>query len=415
MTVRQAIQQMMDSVIISDPRVEGRVIYPLLPALFSIIMAWCAGCNSATTAADFIRTEKDKLAKIIPDFGPCGNISHDTVLRLIKMVKFSELQQFLMDFTTRLVQSTDTSGPRVLALDGQTPRSIIYEPKAGQKSPQDRRTYDHQYYVTLYDSTSRMTLAQEDVYDKENENKACIRLCALFDLNGCVVTGDALNTTRAVAKAIIAQNGDYCLAVKDNKKKLANEMKACFADAELLDNRAVYSDSQVELGHGRVENRLVIALPASCIKSRILGEWAEDAGTIFFARTCTHDKKYGLDKEHIIRYYISSLDFDDPNIAEYGKQVIRSHWGCENSQHYVLDVTYGQDMLRAKNRNYVRNALLLNKIALNTTRVAQQEYRKTDSQITIRRLKLLMSRQPEMTARFLCQAILNPPSDAENA
>ena len=297
-------------------------------------------------------------------------------------------------------------------MDGQTPCSIIYEPKEGQKSPQDRRTYEHQYYVTLYDCSNKMAIAQEDVYAKENENKACIRLCSLFSLDGCVVTCDALNTTRAVAKAIISQGGDYCLAVKDNKKKLANEIKASFENAELLDDQAIYSESPVELGHGRVENRIVIALPASCIKARILGEWAEDARTIFFARTCSHDKKYNLDKEHIVRYYISSLDFDDPKIAEYGRQVIRMHWACENSLHYVLDVTYGQDMMRAKNRNYVCNALLLNKIALNTSRVAQEDYRKIDSQISIRRLKRIMFAKVDLTCRYLCKAILNLPSEA---
>ena len=89
------------------------------------------------------------------------------------------------------------------------------------------------------------------------------------------------------------------------------------------------------------------------------------------------------------------------------------HWACENSLHYVLDVTYGQDMMRAKNRNYVRNAAqLLNKIALNTSRVAQEDYRKIDSQISIRRLKRIMFAKVDLTCRYLCKAILNLPSEA---
>ena len=90
MTVKQAIEQMMDSVNVTDLRVGGRVTYPLLPTLFSIIIAWCAGCNSALAAADFIHLQKDQLAKFIPGFGPCGNISHDTILRLLKLIRFSE-------------------------------------------------------------------------------------------------------------------------------------------------------------------------------------------------------------------------------------------------------------------------------------------------------------------------------------
>ena len=113
-----------------------------------------------------------------------------------------------------------------------------------------------------------------------------------------------------------------------------------------------------------------------------------------------------------MRYYISSLDFDDPKIAEYGRQVIRMHWACENSLHYVLDVTYGQDMMRAKNRNYVRNALLLNKIALNTSRMAQEEYSKIDSQISIRRLKRIMLAKVDLTCRYLCKSILTSSAEA---
>ena len=82
MTVYQDMTTLMDKVSVTDFRVLGRVKYPLLPLLFSIIMAWCAGYNNSLQAADFIRTRKNMLAEIIPDFGVCGDVSHDTVLRL---------------------------------------------------------------------------------------------------------------------------------------------------------------------------------------------------------------------------------------------------------------------------------------------------------------------------------------------
>lgn len=405
MKLNQAIGQLMDKVSVSDSRVEGRCTYPLLPALFSIIFAWCAGAGCATKAADFIRFNQETLKRIIPGFGPCGSMSHDTILRLLKMVKFSELNLFLREFA-ELLCSHAPNGYRVIAVDGQTPRSIVYEPEEGQKSPQDRRTYEHQYYVTMYDATNKMTLAQEDVYEKENENKACIRLSSLFSLEGCVVTSDALNCTRAVARAVIDNNGDYFLALKSNHKNLCRETKACFENSELLDEVAVHAQSETELAHGRVESRTVIALPASAVKARILGDWKEDARSIFFVRTCSYDKKYQQYKEPIIRYFISSLDFDDPKIADYGLDISRSHWGCENCQHYVLDVVYGQDMMRAKNRNYIRNFMLLNKIALNTARVAQEDYKAKDKTITVSRIKQILTYDIRFLGRSLAKSIL---------
>lgn len=276
--------------------------------------------------------------------------------------------------------------------------------KKGKNPPQDRRTYNHQYYVTLYDSTNKISLDQEDVIDKENENKACIRLLSLFSLEGCIVTCDALNTQRSVAAKIIENNGDYCCALKDNHKTLAKEAKRRFNDAEVLDEYAVYSQAETELTHGRMQSRLVIALPASLIKPRILGDWKADAKTIFFARTCIYDKKYQQYKDPIIRLYLSSLDPDDPHIADYGLQIIRRHWAIENLQHYVLDVCYGQDMFRAKNRNYIRNALVLNKIALNTARTAQSD--STDKQMSITRIKKIMAYDLGLLCTALCKSVI---------
>lgn len=75
----------------------------------------------------------------------------------------------------------------------------------------------------------------------------------------------------------------------------------------------------------------------------------------------------------------------------------------ENSQHYVLDVCYGQDMLRAKNRNFIRNALLLNKIALNTAGIARRD--STDRQMSVTRIKKIMSFDLGLLCRSLCKGI----------
>ena len=94
-------------------------------------------------------------------------MSHDTVLRLLKMVKISELHGFLTEFANKLASNQEET--RCLSLDGQTPRAMIYEAEKGEKSPKDRRQYNKLYYVTLYDSTNKISLAQDKVQDKENK------------------------------------------------------------------------------------------------------------------------------------------------------------------------------------------------------------------------------------------------------
>lgn len=140
MTLQQAMTELMSKVEVTDLRVQGRVKYPLLPLLFSVIMAWCGGFNNAVLASDFIHMHKARLAELIPNFGNCGEVSHDTILRLLKMLRFSELNSFLYEFCQALLLhrgELPNDQLRVLSMDGQTPRSIVYEPEEGRKSPQD--------------------------------------------------------------------------------------------------------------------------------------------------------------------------------------------------------------------------------------------------------------------------------------
>ena len=72
----------------------------------------------------------------------------------------------------------------------------------------------------------------------------------MFDLSGCIVTCDALNTQRSVAEAIIKANADYCLALKDNHKTLRKAVSEAFANEEV--ERNIFT-APVKTAHGRIE------------------------------------------------------------------------------------------------------------------------------------------------------------------
>ena len=93
MEAKETISQMMSKVCITDKRVEGKVKYSLLPSIFAIIIAWCAGCNSCVMVESYWKYNRTKLKELIEGF-PDTDISHDTVNRIMRNVVFSEFHSF---------------------------------------------------------------------------------------------------------------------------------------------------------------------------------------------------------------------------------------------------------------------------------------------------------------------------------
>jgi predicted transposase YbfD/YdcC len=61
------------------------------------------------------------------------------------------------------------------------------------------------------------------------------------------------------------------------------------------------------------------------------------------------------------RYYLSSLPLDPARMA----RLVRGHWSIENSLHWVMDVTFGEDRNRTRLRRAAQNLALLRRLAFN--------------------------------------------------
>jgi predicted transposase YbfD/YdcC len=380
-----AVERMSELIKVDDPRQSAKVKYPLVPTLFAIILAWIAGATSAVKVELFWSEHFEKLKRHIPGF-PDEMISHDTVNRLLSLIMVDDLKGLMAHFSQLVLKNSvngETDIKRILSLDGQTPKAAEYEPKEGSLglSNDDRRLLNRLYYVSIYDSTAGLTLAMEEVESKENENKACVRAIEMFDLEGTIVTADALNTQRSVAEAIIRKGGDYVLALKDNHKTLKKGVQEAISNPLLVEMHGESYSTDVELGHGRIETRTVIALPASVIPNRqAIRDWKKDTSTVFYAVTESFNKKHNVRREPEVRYFLSSLSIDNPDIAKLGYRAIREHWNIENQLHWCLDMDFGQDHMQIKNRNYLRNCELLSRLALNIARQLQPVLRRKTRQ-----------------------------------
>ncbi len=199
-------------------------------------------------------------------------------------------------------------------------------------------------------------LGQEKVAGKSNEITAIPELLQALYLKGHRVTIDAMGCQKAIAKQIVAQKGDYLLAVKGNQPTLHAAIQKAFD--ELSGDQLWHEHG--ERSHGR--GLALFAWGATAEGVVNMNDWpgCKTIGCIVSQRIVGEKV---ADAEW--RYYISSRQMTAEDLALSA----RAHWGIENRLHWVLDVTFGEDASQIRKDHAPQNFSLLKKIVLNMLRL----------------------------------------------
>lgn len=332
-----------------DPRDPGRIIYPLDIVFCVILLAAMQGKTSCTEIAEFWHQCRPLLSKTFPNF-PDEEISHDTVRR-ITMIIGKDKNAALIERFVEMLRSR-LSHP-VIAVDGQAIRASR---DSSQHSP---------YVLNIMDADNELILAQQVIGEKNNEITHASKLIDTLDIRGAIVTADALNTQTEFAAKIIAEKADYCLALKANQDLTYEQVRGFF---ELGTHEYKIARPSVTDQGGKITKRKTRVLPGALLPEEILNKWVGlDEGSIVEAVTDTVKKNTGEILGPQVRYYISSLRYDAPNVEQVLHRAIRQHWAIENKGHWALDMAFNQDRLQCTNAQYLAGRTLLNKIALNFT------------------------------------------------
>ena len=182
-----------------------------------------------------------------------------------------------------------------------------------------------------------------------------------LDIQGCIVTIDAIGTQKKIARTILSRGADYVLAVKDNQAKLHQDIRFLFAydqRNELQEAPYVYAKT-VNKGHGRIDVRECWATddPAYLTNIRKHSQWPGLQSIAMVVTKRLTDEKITSET----RFYISSLDGDAKQILH----AVRGHWGVENGLHWVLDVAFDEDHSRVRKDHAPANLAVLRQMALN--------------------------------------------------
>lgn len=277
---------------------------------------------------------------------PHGIPSHDTFGRVFARLDPEQFERCFLDWIGALARH---SQGRLVAIDGKTLRRSF--DTAGKKAAI--------HMVSAWCRSNQMVLGQLATDAKSNEITAVPKLLELLDLEGAVVTADALNCQKTIAKKVIACQADYLLQVKGNQPTL-------HADLELLFEQGLRDDCQgvpyayaeeTTGGHGRIETRrLWSTWDVDWFADR--EKWPGLASFICIERDCQREGKRSVERS----YYVSSLDGRD---AASLLDLIRGHWSIENQLHWRLDVGFREDDRRIRQGHAAEIYSRLCRIALN--------------------------------------------------
>jgi predicted transposase YbfD/YdcC len=201
-------------------------------------------------------------------------------------------------------------------------------------------------------------LAQTKVQDKSNEMTAIPALLELIDLGGAIITIDAMGTQKAIASQIIQAKADYILCLKSNHPTLFEQVKTWFHSSRSEGVLPDHREEKIEAGHHRIETRKVWQVSVSqlpCLHQQ--EEWVGLQTIVIVERT----RRLWNKTTHEVQFYLTSLSAEDTRIAT----AIRQHWGIENSVHWTLDVTFGEDQCRVRRGHGPHNLGVLRRMALN--------------------------------------------------
>ncbi len=348
---------------VPDPRKAGHAFEHLLIDVLSIALcAMLSGAESFVDMEDYGRAKEHWLRERLGLALPHGMPSHDTFNRLFSRLDPQAFEACFVAWTQHLQQITEGE---ILAIDGKSVRRS-FDTATGQGAL---------HLVSVWAAQARLVLAQQAVAQKSNEMTAVPLLLAMLDVQGCVVTADALNSQKNIAATVQERGGDYVLALKENHQHLFEDVRDYFAWcrgqpgglARLSDDSALTRD----WGHGRHEVRRCFCLQATAAEwPQALRQWRGLQSVVMIERERRVLPPEGVPVGSQVtptitrHYYLSSLTPQAPRLLH----AIRAHWGIENSLHWVLDVAFGEDECRTRKDHASQNLATLRKLTLNLLR-----------------------------------------------
>ncbi|MCA9024336.1 MAG: ISAs1 family transposase [Planctomycetaceae bacterium] len=334
---------------VTDPRVDRGHNHDLLEMVFMALTATICGADGWVDVERFAKSKWEWFRQYIEL--PHGVPSHDTFGRVFARLDTGEFLTAMHQWVDQFAGSLRDRG---IAIDGKTLKGSF--DRAADQSPL--------HTITAFATDTRLVLRQLSVDEKSNEIPAVPVLLKLLELEGAIVTLDAMHTQVETARAIVKSQADYVMTVKQNQPQLHQRLSELFEQYAQQDYQVQGLRKQIgqqQRSHGRIEQRscYVIDVPKG---DKVLSRWPSLRSIGLLYRHSTSTDKQGETKEsHDVAFFIISLP---PRVRRLN-QPLRDHWSIENSEHYVLDVVLTEDASRIRTGSAPEVAAAFRRLSLN--------------------------------------------------
>jgi len=339
---------------ISNYRVFRETNHSLIEMVF---LTLCAVLCDANSWADVERFGKSKLnwLRKYKNFEN-GIPSHDTLGRVFAKLDSAEFYNALQAWAIELAGSLKG---QTVAVDGKT--------LCGSFDTETGKSALHS--VSAWACGLKLCLGIQSVDMKSNEIPAVQTLIDMLEIEGAVITGDAMHCQRKTCKAIIDKRADFLLFVKGNQASLqgaiVDYMLSTLDDDRLRKSMRRQTTKEINRSRTEIRESVVIACPAN---HPVFSQWP---GIKTLGQIC-RERIVNGEVQSEMATFISSLPTRVRDLTDRA----RSHWSIENSQHHVLDVTFTEDASRIRKGTGPEISSAFRRLALN---ILQRDRSQKDS------------------------------------
>lgn len=326
--------------IIDDERDQANVRHPLINILKLVMIAVLCGMDELDKIVDYGKNKKEFLKR---EFEINDIPSKSTLTRVLIMLNPKWLGLSIVCILKTLIK--------------QKPEQIMIDGKAIKSTDAIKTIEKIMNIVTAYTDTG-ISLGQITVDTKSNEIPAVRELIGMLDIEGMVITADAMHCQKETAEKIIENKGDYILQLKANQGRFYEDVYTMFDEKYMneADKDCEYETfTTLEKSHGRIEKRTCYVLNEVEFFTDYLAEWKGLKKIFAVKREVERDGK----KTTEISCYLSSKNTSAEKLLSY----TRAHWQIE-SMHHILDVSYDEDKCRLLSQRAQENLNIFRKMGV---------------------------------------------------